>query len=176
MGVTYLSPRTFEMNLRDEAANTTLPNALLRDHLDVELLVSETRDWDDRLLRTQGRPNEPVAALPLQAVRVLGVAERLLRAARIHQDELVVLQESDGCCGLTFNRPHHVRQVAKERSRKDDPVAERTNPSAGPLEDECEKDRKVDAEMAVVGDQQRAFFGRDVFDSLDRRLQPFTQE
>jgi hypothetical protein len=171
MGVTYLSPRTFEMkrptdgchilvpeDLRDEAANPALPNALLRDDLDVELLVSEARDWDDRLLRPQGRPNEPVAALPLQAVRVLGVAERLPGAARIHQDELVVLQESDGCRGLTFDRSHHVRPVAKEWSRKDDPIAKRTNRSAGPLEDECEKDRKVDAEMAVVGDQQRAFF------------------
>jgi hypothetical protein len=121
---------------RDEVAETALANPLLRDDLNVELFVSEARDWDDRFLRAQGSANEPSAILPLEAVRLLGIVQRLPCATGIHEDELVISKETDGRFGLTFHGAHDVREVAKDRSSEDDPVAERTNPPASALEDE----------------------------------------
>ena len=140
--------------------------------MNVELLVADSGHRDDWFLRAEGGANETAATFPLQAVGVLGGGQRFLGAAGIYQDELIIFETTDRCCRFAFDDAHVPRKVTEDRSREDDAVAERSKHTTGPLVNESNEHREIEAEVSVVGDQQRTSLGGDVLDAFDRRLKP----
>ena len=139
----------------------------------IKLVDAGGGERHDRHAGAHGHAREACAPLPGQGVGVARELERVVDAARIHDDDLACLEQIDGVVGRAWDRAEAAEEVADARDAEEVSLREETRETAGVDEQERGEREGVDTQEGVVADEERAAFAGHVLVAVQRGVELF---